>query len=41
MILLAQFFGIAAFAYAVNKIGAALSNITERAQKVQKYLGNV
>lgn len=40
-ILVAQFFGIATFAYAVNKIGAALSNISERAHKLQKDLGNV
>lgn len=40
-ILLTQLIGIATFAYAVNKIGAALSNITERAQRMQKDLGNV
>lgn len=41
MILLTQLIGIATFAYAVNQIGAALTNITERAQKLQKDLGNV
>lgn len=40
-ILLTQLIGIATFAYAVNKIGAALSNITEKTKKFQKDLGNV
>jgi hypothetical protein len=38
---LTQLIGVATFAYAVNQIGAALSNITESAQKMQKDLGNV
>lgn len=40
-ILATQLIGIATFAYAVNKIGICLSNITERTQKLQKDLGNV
>lgn len=40
-VLLTQVIGIASFAYAVNKIGVALTNITERNQKLQKNLSNV
>lgn len=40
-ILLTQLIGIAAFAYAVNKIGVALTNISERTQRLQKDLGNL
>ena len=41
IILVTQLIGIATFAYAVNQIGVALSNMQEKKEKMQKDLSNV